>query len=192
MIRVDSSAVRGSSSRSGLSRVNTSIHRSGPASSESDSSASGVPANAATNKNVGRKSRTPSWAGVGNIRAIGHVGTADHNAFNCSAQAVLNVARDSMAAVGFYPATRVFEAAGAGACLITDAWEGIELFLQPETEVLVARDGADVAEHLRRLTPARAREIAHAARTRILAGHTYAQRAAIVDSLLRETLLASS
>ena len=124
----------------------------------------------------------------GNVRAIGHVGTAEHNAFNCSSLAVLNVARDSMAAVGFSPATRVFEAAGAGACLITDAWEGIELFLQPGAEVLVARDGADVAEHLRNLTPARARSIGEAARARILAGHTYQQRAVILDQLLRDTM----
>ena len=59
--------------------------------------------------------------------------------------AVLNVIRESMARYGFSPATRVFEAAGAGACLITDAWEGIELFLEPGREVLVARDGAEVA-----------------------------------------------
>ncbi len=124
----------------------------------------------------------------GNVRAIGHVGTADHNALNCSATAVLNVARDSMAAVGFSPATRIFEAAGAGACLITDAWEGIELFLQPGVEVLVARDGADVADHLRSLKPARARSIGEAARARILAGHTYQQRAVILDRLLRDTM----
>ncbi len=131
------------------------------------------------------------WQGKpmpGNVRAIGHLGTAEHNAFNCSSLAVLNVARDSMAAVGFSPATRVFEAAGAGACLITDAWEGIELFLQPGAEVLVARDGADVADHLRSLTPARARGIGEAARARILAGHTYTQRAVILDRLLRDTM----
>ncbi len=122
-----------------------------------------------------------------NVRAIGHVGTADHNAFNCSASAVLNVARDSMAAVGFSPATRVFEAAGAGACVITDAWEGIELFLEPEREVLVARDGRDVADHLACLSPERARAIGGAARARILASHTYAQRAVLVDRLLRES-----
>ncbi len=120
-----------------------------------------------------------------NVRAIGHVGTADHNAFNCSATASLNVARDSMAAIGFSPATRVFEAAGAGACLITDAWEGIELFLEPDREVLVARDGQDVAEHLARLTPDRAAAIGAAARIRITADHTYAQRAVLVDELLR-------
>ncbi len=121
----------------------------------------------------------------GNVRRLGHVGTADHNAFNCTPLAVLNVARDSMAATGFSPATRVFEAAGAGACLITDAWEGLGQFLRPGEEVLVARDGQDVAEHLRSLAPARARAIGAAALRRVLAEHTYAQRAVIVDRLLR-------
>ena len=118
----------------------------------------------------------------------GHVGTGEHNAFNTSPLAVLNVARDSMAEVGFSPATRVFEAAGAGACLITDAWEGIELFLQPGEEILVARDGRDVAEHLRTLTPDRARAIGERARARILAHHTYDRRAALLERVLADAL----
>jgi spore maturation protein CgeB len=120
-----------------------------------------------------------------NVRKIGHLGTAAHNAFNASSLAVLNVARDSMAHVGFSPATRVFEAAGAGACLITDAWEGVELFLTPDEEVLVARDGQDVAEHMRALTPERAKAIGEAARQRLLSEHTYARRGAEVDALIR-------
>ena len=120
-----------------------------------------------------------------NVRRLGHVGTGQHNAFNASPRAVLNVARDSMAETGFSPATRVFEAAGA--CLITDAWEGIERFLAPDAEILVARDGQDVAEHLRALTPARARAIGAAALARVRAEHTYARRAAEVDRLLRQT-----
>ena len=128
------------------------------------------------------------WAGKPmppNVREIGHVPTAAHNAFNTSSRAVLNVARDSMAAVGYSPATRVFEAAGAGACLITDAWEGIEMFLAPDLEVLVARDGQDVAEHMRALTEEAAHTIGARARGRILAEHTYAKRAVMVDMLLR-------
>lgn len=121
----------------------------------------------------------------GNVRAIGHVGTADHNAFNCSALSVLNVTRDSMAANGWSPATRVFEAAGAGACLITDAWDGVEDFLTPGHEVLVADDGIDVAAHLAELRPARASELGGAAIERVLASHTYEHRAAQVDRLLR-------
>jgi len=123
-----------------------------------------------------------------NVVRVGHVGTADHNSFNSSSLAVLNVARDSMAAVGFSPATRVFEAAGAGACLITDAWEGVELFLQPDAEVLVARDGQDVAEHLAGLTRGRALAIGMAGRARILAEHTYGKRGAQLDAILREEL----
>jgi spore maturation protein CgeB len=123
-----------------------------------------------------------------NVRHIGHVFTHEHNAFNCTPLAVLNIARDSMADIGFSPATRVFEAAGAAACLITDAWEGIELFLTPDEEVLVARDGRDVAEHLQALTPERARKIGKAALRRVLAEHTYAQRGALVDAILREEM----
>lgn len=121
----------------------------------------------------------------GNVRHLGHVYTHEHNAFNCTPLAVLNVARDSMANVGFSPATRVFEAAGAAACLITDAWEGIEQFLTPDREVLVARDGQDVADHLAALTPERARDIGQAALARVKAEHTYALRGAQVDALLR-------
>jgi spore maturation protein CgeB len=120
-----------------------------------------------------------------NVRALGHVPTADHNALNCTPRMVLNVARDSMAANGFSPATRVFEAAGAGACLVTDAWEGIELFLEPDEEVLVARDGQDVAELVRTVTPARAKEIGEAALRRVLSGHTYDKRAEQADALFR-------
>lgn len=121
-----------------------------------------------------------------NVRHRGHVYTAEHNAFNCTPRAVLNVARDSMAHIGFSPATRVFEAAGAGACLITDAWEGIELFLKPGEEVLVARDGQDVADHLASLTPERARRIGQAALARVLAEHSYKLRGAQIDVILRD------
>src|SRR6185437_16207392 len=92
----------------------------------------------------------------GNVRNIGHVSTRDHNAFNSTPKAVLNISRDSMAETGFSPATRVFEAAGAGACIITDAWEGLELFLREDSEVLVARDGKDVADVLSGLSDERA------------------------------------
>jgi spore maturation protein CgeB len=124
-----------------------------------------------------------------NIRKSGHVGTADHNAFFCSGLATLNINRDSMARVGFSPPTRVFEAAGAGACIITDAWDGIELFLEPGREVLLAVDGEEVAEKLSQLTPDGALTIGAAARKQILAHHTYAHRARQVNDLLGETTL---
>lgn len=119
-----------------------------------------------------------------NVRYAGHVYTADHNALNSTARAVLNISRESMARYGFSPATRVFEAAGAAACMITDSWEGIEKFLNPGEEILVARDGSEVAGHVERLDRAMARKIGGAARQRVLAEHTYAHRAAEVERVL--------
>ena len=121
-----------------------------------------------------------------NVRCLGHIYTADHNAFNSTPLAVLNICRDSMARCGFSPPTRLFEAAGAGGCLITDDWQGVEAFLEPERECLVARDGAEVAAILDTLDPARARAIGRAALTRVRAEHTYAQRAETVDAIIGE------
>ena len=121
-----------------------------------------------------------------NVSYAGHVATGDHNRFNSSPLAVLNVSRDSMAVNGYSPATRVFEAAGAGACLITDAWCGLELFLQPDVEVLVARDGNDVRELLGWLTPERAADIGRHALARVLGQHTYDRRAAQVDRIFQD------
>jgi spore maturation protein CgeB len=112
-----------------------------------------------------------------NVRKVGHVGTGEHNAFFGSGLATLNVNRDSMARFGFSPPTRVFEAIGAGACLITDQWPGIDHFLEPDREVLVAASGAEVADHLCALSPDRAAAIASRARARILSQHTYRHRA---------------
>jgi spore maturation protein CgeB len=123
-----------------------------------------------------------------NVRRIGHVGTEAHNAFNVTPRAILNINRASMAATGFSPPTRLFEVAGAGGCLITDAWDGIELFLSPGTEVLVARDGRDVVQIMQTLAAEQAAAIGRAGRQRILSEHTYDRRAAALHAHLQIAL----
>jgi spore maturation protein CgeB len=119
-----------------------------------------------------------------NIRYMGHVFTYDHNAFNSSVLAVLNINRQSMACYGFSPPTRIFEAAGAAACIITDAWEGIEMFLQPQEECFVARNGNEVVEILKSLNYSTARKIGKAAQERVLSEHTYYKRAEVIEKIL--------
>jgi spore maturation protein CgeB len=128
--------------------------------------------------------RVNGRADAANVAWLDHVYTRDHNAFNCTPLALLNVSRESMARYGFSPATRVFEAAGAASCLITDRWEGIDRFFEPGEEILVADDGAGVAGHLLELSPERAREIGDAAFRRAIAEHTYAHRAEKVEAVL--------
>lgn len=118
-----------------------------------------------------------------NVEYIGHVYTKDHNAFNCTPKAVLNISRDSMAKMGFSPATRVFEAAGAGACIITDYWLGIDFFFEPGKEILVANSGDEVAQILAGLSAGDAKAIGEAAKEKVLRSHTYEHRAKEVQNL---------
>lgn len=120
-----------------------------------------------------------------NVKYMGHVYTKDHNAFNCTPKAVLNISRDSMASFGFSPATRLFEAAGAAACIITDYWEGIDQFLTPGEEILVASNGRDVADILSNLSLAEAADIGQKAYKKIISNHTYAHRAEQLDQILK-------
>ena len=124
----------------------------------------------------------------GNVRWIGHVPADRHNVVNCSARMVLNVNRDAMAQVGFSPPTRVFEAAGAAACVVTDSWVGIEQFFSPNTEILVASSAEDVAAYLRRLDRSQSSRIGLAMLSRALREHTYSLRAAEVDVALKKLL----
>jgi len=119
-----------------------------------------------------------------NVASLDEIPDDQRNAFNSTVRAVLNVNCGCATRYGFSPPPTVFEAAGAGACLITDKWEGIELFLEPERELLVAANGEEVAEHLRKLTPERAKEIGEAARRRVLGAHTYAHRAHQIERIL--------
>jgi spore maturation protein CgeB len=124
-----------------------------------------------------------------NVRWIGHVPSRLHNVINSSARMVLNINRESMAAVGFSPPTRVFEAAGSGACLLCDAWPGIEQFFTPDEELLVVHTAHQIAAALRRYSAADARRIGSAFRVHALRDHTYRQRAQELDELLRAGLL---
>lgn len=126
-----------------------------------------------------------------NINYIGHVYTKDHNALNASPKAVLNISRDSMASYGFSPATRVFEAAGAAACIITDFWLGIDFFFEPGKEILVARSGTEVKRILSSLSHDEAREIGQNAYKKVLEKHTYTHRAAELDEILKKEFTVS-
>jgi spore maturation protein CgeB len=89
-----------------------------------------------------------------------------------------------MANVGFSPPTRVFEAAGAGACLITDAWQGVETFFEPGREILVAENAEEIVSFLRNVSADHARQIGENMRRRALADHTYKLRAQQVNTIL--------
>jgi len=131
------------------------------------------------------------WGGKtlpANVRWIGHVPTSEHNRINCSAGMVININRNSMAACGFSPPTRIFEAAGAGACMLCDDWPGIEEFFEPEREIIVVRNADDVVRALREHSPARRRQIGNAFYAAAMRKHTYAMRAQQAEAAFQQCL----
>lgn len=123
-----------------------------------------------------------------NVQWIGHVPTGEHNRVNCSAGMVMNINRNSMAVSGFSPPTRIFEVAGAGACLLCDDWPGIEDCFEPGREILVVRTAEDVVNALHRYSDEERERIGQAFRERALRDHTYAQRAAQSEAAFVEAL----
>jgi spore maturation protein CgeB len=118
-----------------------------------------------------------------NIHFLDHLPPGDHPAFYCSTRLTLNVTRHSMAATGYCPSGRLFEAAACGAAIVSDYWNGLEQFFQPGDEILLARDAQDSMAALDRSPESLAR-IAAAARERALSEHTADRRAGDLEKLL--------
>jgi spore maturation protein CgeB len=76
------------------------------------------------------------------------------------------------------PTIRVFEALACGIPLVSAPWDDAEHLFRPGTDYLVARDGAEMAGHLKALAndPALRASLARHGRETILARHTCAHR----------------
>lgn len=120
-----------------------------------------------------------------NVRYLPHVAPPDHRAFYSSSPLTLNVTRGSMAAMGYCPSGRLFEAAACGTVVLSDWWEGLDTFFEPRSEILIAKSTAEAVSAIR-LTAADIRAIATRARERVLACHTADIRAQRLISLLEQ------
>ncbi len=114
------------------------------------------------------------WAD--NIFFVRHLPPGEHPAFYGSSRITLNVTRAAMAAMGWCPSGRLFEAACCGTPLLSDRWQGLDAFFEPGREIMIAESteealrAIDTAPEALALMAARARD-------RVLAEHTAAHRA---------------
>jgi spore maturation protein CgeB len=122
-----------------------------------------------------------------NVNYIPHIPPPQHPTFFCSSRATINITRGAMSAYGFCPSGRLFEAAACGAPLLSDRWDGLEIFFKPGEEVLLARNTEDVVGALS-LSDAELRKMARAARARVLAEHTPDRRVIELESLCARVL----
>jgi spore maturation protein CgeB len=119
----------------------------------------------------------PDFAWTDNTWYLAHLPPADHAAFYASSRLTLNVTRGAMAAMGWCPSGRLFEAAACGVPVLTDRWPGFDAFFAPGDEMLAARTTGEALAALA-LGDAELAAVARRARERTLAEHTADRRAA--------------
>jgi spore maturation protein CgeB len=120
-----------------------------------------------------------------NIRFVRHMPPPEHPAFFCSSRLTLSVTRRAMAENGYCPSGRLFEAAACGVPLVSDWWPGIESFLQPGHEVIIARRAEEVMAAIE-MPDCELSRIAADARERVLSDHTSERRAEQLERMLDE------
>lgn len=129
-----------------------------------------------------------SWpAGITRLQ---HVAPSDHRGFYNAQRFTLNVTRAAMARAGWSPSVRIFEAAACAAPIVSDAWPGIESFLRPGREILLARDSSDALRIVREMPDRERLAVGRRARRRVLAEHTAQHRAETLERYMQEVLQA--
>ena len=119
-----------------------------------------------------------------NIFFVKHLPPGDHPAFYASSRLTLNATRGAMAAMGWCPSGRLFEAAACGVPILTDSWPGLEDFFRPGEEVLTATS-ADEAVAALDLPAGDLAGIAARARARVLDEHSSDRRAGELIAILQ-------
>jgi spore maturation protein CgeB len=112
-----------------------------------------------------------------NIYFVRHLPPSEHSAFFSSSALTLNITRADMAANGWCPSGRLFEAAACGTPIVSDWFDGLDHFLAPGSETLVVRTTEDALAALD-LEEAAKQRLGRVARDRVLAEHTSAARLA--------------
>ena len=111
-----------------------------------------------------------------NIYFVRHLPPGDHPAFFAASRLTLNVTRGAMAAMGWCPSGRLFEAAACGVPVLSDGWDGLDEFFTPGREILTAATTSEALAALDLPNGDLAR-IARAARARVLDEHSSDRRA---------------
>ena len=123
-----------------------------------------------------------------NIFFVQHLPPSEHPSFFSSSRLTLNVTRSAMREMGWCPSGRLFEAAACGTPIVSDWWEGLDEFFNPQSEILTATSANDVLAALQS-DDAQLSRIARAARDRVLAEHTGSQRAVQFEQIIERVHL---
>jgi hypothetical protein len=127
---------------------------------------------------------------LGRAEFIGPVLTSQIGSWAGRSRLSLNIVRRPHAVFPASSCMRLFELAAMGCCVVSNPIAGIEEWLEPDREVIVAPETGPVARVYQDLLADRGkrRALGEAARRRVLEEHTYRHRAATLLAYLRHAV----
>lgn len=140
---------------------------------------------------VGGNTLQPATAYASNVIYERVLNAAARTAFYQSSRLLLSLAGKTEKRMGFCPPELLFHAAAGGTPVLSENWEGLNLFLEPGEEVLIAESTED-AVNATELLDGHLAQIGGRARERVLDEHTFAQRARHFEALLENTANAAN
>lgn len=135
---------------------------------------------------IGGAKYPPELRWPDNIARVEHLVPPDHPAFYCSSPLTVSVTRAPMAALGFCPSGRLFEAAACGVPVLSDPWPGLDTFFVPGEEILVG-DTTDAALGAIDAPRELLARIGRRARARAVEDHSAVRRAGELIGLLESS-----
>ena len=121
-----------------------------------------------------------------NVQRRAYVPQEQRDHFLALQRFTLHATAPAVSRMGYCPTPLLFEAAALGTPVITDRWNGISRFFQPDEEILVCRSPREVLEVLRLMPEARRLALRQRARKRVRAEHTPDHRAETLESWVEE------
>lgn len=120
------------------------------------------------------------------IRHFSHVAPPQHASFYSSSPLTLSVTRGTMAAMGYCPSGRLFEASACGTAVLSDWWEGLDSFFTPGEEILIATSTSEAIAALTTDSGLLA-QVGARAKQRTLDCHTATHRARRLIELIEQS-----
>lgn len=133
--------------------------------------------------------RSMRWPG--NVKRTPPISPQKRRAFYNSQRFTLDVTPPDVAAVGYSPGARLFEAAACGTPIITEFWPGLDTFFTPDEEILISHSPDETLIYLEEISELDRRRLGYRARERVLARHTSRHRAAELEGYVLEILRSS-
>ena len=131
--------------------------------------------------------RGNSLGDIGACEVLPYLSFSKLRQYVCRSKINLCITRGAHASVRCSSSSRPFELASLGACIVANPYDGLEVWFEPEKEIIIVESQEEAIDRYRFLLDNERERLAigSAARQRVLRDHTFKQRATQLRDIIR-------